>query len=157
MVARKVVHSSIPDGVDPVVVEWNESLATGSAELDRQHRRLIDLANELDAAESDSHISEERLRTFVEEIIDFANDHFLQEEEFMREVGYPPELIQRMIEVHRGFTARARELVLDFRAAESVDLEAVHASVTDWLVHHVFTIDRELGEWVRSRDKARSE
>lgn len=124
---------------------WDESLETGNTEIDSQHRELIKLTDELKATEHDSDAG---LR-ILDKIMEFALVHLTCEEELMKEVNYPLDLITEMVEQHREFKSYVRLRILEFRQDRAVSVLPLQAFLDDWLKVHEFGLDRMLVNWIR--------
>ena len=68
-------------------LEWNDSLETGVEEIDSDHRCLISLANRIHNAALAG--NREEVADLVLEFSNYCDDHFVMEEEFMRDIHYP--------------------------------------------------------------------
>ena len=128
---------------------WDESLATGNELIDRQHRELVALADELkdvqDAAEA------EVLRV-LDKVMYSTLDHFYSEEDLMTQVGYPPIPTQQMVEQHQEFKSYARLRVLEFRTGVMLSVLPLQAFLGELLKVHEFGMDRLLADWIREQN-----
>jgi hemerythrin len=70
------------------IIEWNPAFSMGAPALDGQHRRLIELANDILLAVR-SGKEPRRIAACFSKIREHTVYHFADEEEFMRTVGYP--------------------------------------------------------------------
>jgi hemerythrin len=128
-------------------IEWDESLETGDAVLDLQHRTIHTIFNQLRETEDDP--------AEVLGVLDFLTQHviahFVTEEDLMPREEFPPHLAAVHIAEHRTLTDSVRRHVIEFRAGELTStvplLELLHA----WLVTHVHDCDRLLVEHIRNR------
>lgn len=127
-------------------VEWDPTLETGDSVVDEQHKALVDLFNELLAAESteDSVLVMRALETLTA----YVAVHFACEEELMAEFGYPAEHRDTHVSEHRALTDRTREIVLGYRAGEVTNIGPIVEFLAGWLNQHVNGSDRELVTWV---------
>jgi hemerythrin-like metal-binding protein len=128
---------------------WDDSMEIGDAHIDEQHRRVFDLVDRLEAAETHTHSPAPTLYSILDELIAFTETHFMAEEHLMRRLGYPPVPMEEMLAQHREFKDYARLRVLEFRHAEGVSVLPLLSYVTDWLVNHEFGLDRKLVDWIR--------
>lgn len=133
-------------------ITWDPSLETGNADIDRQHRELLQIVDELETVEAETHGSREAILVVLSRITDFAISHFVMEEGLMREVDYPPVPTIEMIEQHRDFTAYARLRVLEFRSGGLISVRPLRAFLSEWLTVHEFGLDRALADFIRHRD-----
>lgn len=67
-------------------ITWTKELDTGITVIDKQHRRIVDLINELHRA----HGAESRdvIGKVIRDMIDYTATHFSFEEELQAEAGY---------------------------------------------------------------------
>lgn len=132
-------------------IAWNESYETGHHDIDAQHRRLLTLVDDLEAAEAHTHDSGEVILGVLGHVMDFTILHFGMEEDLMKQVGYPTSATQEMIEQHREFTSYARLRVLEFRRGEMVSVLPLQAFLAEWLTAHEVGLDRLLADFIRAR------
>lgn len=128
-----------------MAVVWNNSLATGVPEVDRQHQELIHQLNRLGEA-----MSQGKGRDELAKILDFLADyvvrHFAAEERHMDQLNCPAAEANR--EAHRQFlttfkTLRAR---FDAAGAQSTLVLEIHGTLSKWLVEHITKIDKQLSQ-----------
>lgn len=129
-------------------VEWQESLSIGVLEVDIQHRLLFDKFNSFLTAHQANTESGEglfRLFWFLEA---YAMTHFKDEEKLMQQVGFPDYLRHR--ELHQAFAAeigRLKERLQKEGATQSL-VSTMTTFITGWLVNHISTMDRAIGQFV---------
>ena len=116
---------------------WNESLATGIASLDAQHKALFDCMNLLEAATQERSM----IRTcyVLEQLSGYVHSHFADEERQMRLHDYPG--LTGHIRQHRDFTNKlyqVRRAYLDRDiTGDLVEL------LRGWLLQHVSRSDMD--------------
>lgn len=111
---------------------WQDDLNTGIEVIDHQHRRIVEMINQLHAA----HASLRRLAVaeVIDELIDYTLSHFAFEEELMEEAGYPFSLAHKR--VHEVFGKRVGEYRLRFQAGEDV-CDELRSMLSRWLFNHI--------------------
>jgi hemerythrin len=127
---------------------WDESLETGNALVDDQHKQLFALINEL----HDSIIEGDALETqqsVLARLMDYSEQHFQAEEGLMGSVGYPGLIAQQ--EMHREFTFKTTEMVEESRGDQPVLPITLAVFLSDWLTHHIRAEDKKIGEWIRGQ------
>ena len=130
-----------------MVSSWDKSLETGNPLIDRQHRQLIALLDELkDECESDTEV----LR-MLDKVMDFTISHFLCEQELMTEANYPPDATKTMVDQHKELKAYVRLRVLEFRENETFDVVPFQSFMINHLKVHEFGLDRRLADWIRQQ------
>ena len=87
-------------------IEWHETYALGFPQLDDDHRRLIELANDIIGAldKRDYEGCKKRALDFV----DALRQHFPKEEKFLEEIEYPE------LDLHAGYHRQMLERAEDF-------------------------------------------
>jgi len=129
-------------------VTWEAAFATGNAEIDQQHRQLLELVDDLESAEEES---PQTLLRVLEHVMDFTHTHFLMEEVLMVDVGYPSPAREEMIAQHAEFTSYARLRVMEFRKGALVSVLPLQAFLAEWLTLHEFGLDRLLADFIRQQ------
>ncbi len=111
---------------------WQDDLNTGIEVIDHQHRRIVEMINQLHAA----HASLQRLAVaeVIDELIDYTLSHFAFEEELMEEAGYPFSLAHKR--VHEVFGKRVGEYRLRFQAGEDI-CDELRSMLSRWLFNHI--------------------
>ena len=131
------------------LLEWNESLETGVDEIDSDHRCLIALANRIHTAAQAG--NREEVADLVLEFCNYCDDHFVMEEEFMRDIHYPQRLEHKRD--HDQMLADLDKIMGKVRS--NLDASAVMAEfIFRWTANHVLIIERQLAEFVRARRAA---
>lgn len=123
------------------VIEWSEHFETGVASVDAQHRRLIELANELGDAIVEK--NESRCDHFCAELGRYALEHFANEEECMTRAGVTPSAVAHHHARHASFGTdldRIRRAALPNREK----LKAIHRFTLSWLTYHILQEDKPL-------------
>lgn len=128
---------------------WDESLLVGNELIDRQHREVVGLLDELLAVEIGT---EAEVLGILGHLMEFTLTHFAAEEELMTEVAYPEALTEDMCQQHREFKDYARLRVLEFRTGEMLSVRPLHRFLDEWLKVHEFGLDRLLADWIRTRN-----
>ncbi len=126
------------------ILVWREDLAIGVEFIDSQHQYLINLINRI-------HLATERLdtREIVETLLDmnaYAEVHFAEEEELMRQHGYPG--LEAHIRLHQGFSRQAEVFLNELEAAPLAITSEVSRYLMDWLVKHIQKADFQYGRFI---------
>ena len=69
-------------------VEWSDDYSVGLDSIDRQHKKLLSLINQLQTAIEYS-TGEEFEREALDALVDYTKTHFTYEEGLMKDNGYP--------------------------------------------------------------------
>lgn len=131
-------------------IQWNASFSVGSPVLDADHRKLIDILNQIYDAWQD-HSSPAELGLLFDQLMDYTNGHFSREEAKLASRGYS-DLVR-----HHAAHERLRELVMAFRsrhlAGQQPDklTEDMAKFLKSWLLDHILEEDMRYSSLFTSR------
>jgi hemerythrin len=125
----------------PFIV-WNDRLSVGVAGIDHDHRRLVEILNDLYEAMGNGR-NKQILGQLLDELVDYACYHFEREEGMFR-ADYGEALDHKA--EHENFVAWITETQSRFMegSAAAPSLEVVNY-LKDWLFDHILGRDRRLG------------
>jgi len=133
-----------------MALEWTEDLATGSGEIDRQHKELFSRINALFEA-----CRQGKGKAEVNEVVQFLDDyvvrHFSEEEKYMQKYDYPRYAAHKA--QHLEFVENFSELRKQIeREGPGVHLVVkTNHMIVQWLVNHISKVDRALGTFLKTR------
>ncbi len=123
------------------LLAWTDKLSVGVGVLDEDHKRLIDLVNQLYDAMQAGH-GKEPLSRILDGLIQYTKMHFAREESFFARTGYPEAaahkqehdaLTRQVIDIHQRHSAGA---------SAALTLEVMHF-LKNWLVQHIQGSDQK--------------
>lgn len=129
-------------------LEWSDDLSVGYGPIDEEHKKLIDLVNDLDAAVSSGQDADV-VGGFLEELINYTVYHFRNEERVMEAHGYPDALAHKV--QHTELTEAAEDLQTRFLDGDHDLADTLIPFLTDWLTGHIMVTDRALGRYVAGK------
>ena len=123
---------------------WEPEFAIGHAEIDSQHRKIIDILNNLYALLSkksdEFHAKTELL---FDELAEYVSTHFAYEEELMLNSGYPPDDFAAHKHIHNTLLAQVQRIALAHHDGdESALSELLPFLYGNWLIDHICGTDR---------------
>jgi hemerythrin-like metal-binding protein len=121
-------------------------LLTGVDGMDKQHRRLFDLINDLNEAIVEGK-GRDVMASVFDALIDYTAKHFADEEKILEETAYPDLPAQRAS--HQAFVAKVLEAREAFRTGTGMVASDVINFLNDWLVKHIGGMDKKYGPHVR--------
>lgn len=130
--------------------EWTQDYMTDLPSVDGQHRHLVDLINQLGRSLGDNDVSRADLQSLFAELVSYAQFHFKDEEQLMRETGIDERHIDRHVASHRRFLNDIGTLhsMDDGPAARS------GAGILDYLVHwlayHILGQDQDMARQIEA-------
>jgi hemerythrin len=128
--------------IEPLLA-WHVDYSLGLPQIDEQHQHIFNLMNRVWMA---LNIADDQQATakLLDELCDFAQTHFDEEEVFMDLVDYP--MRESHTKAHRAFIKR-------LRSEQTAMLEGSRSSLNlllflkDWLISHVLVADREYADF----------
>ena len=136
-----------PREVKPVI-EWSDKLSVGIQEIDEQHKVLVTLLNDLNAAIMDHHGRQESQR-ILSELIEYTRIHFAVEESLMRMLDYPNyELHKKHHEMLIAEIYKLHEKLMHDH--KSISFELLYF-LKKWLTKHIMEEDMEYGPFMLSK------
>ena len=126
-------------------IEWNEYLELNIPEIDEQHRRWVDIINNLHdslMAHGGAHHLTDRI---LNDMLDYCRFHFTFEEDFMQKAGYPDSVVHKSL--HNVFMANLMTKLQQERGGGLVLNTEIMKILTGWLQSHIQAEDRKYCEF----------
>lgn len=127
---------------------WSAELELGLAEIDSQHRWLVDQTNALHDEVSKPEPRREVIGQILEGLVDYTHNHFIIEEVMFQQHGYPETPAHKA--EHDRFTATVMGLLTRFEDGEATTLEALDF-LKEWLRIHICAVDRSYVPFLKAR------
>lgn len=125
-------------------LQWHDELNSGIDVIDSQHRRIVDMINQLHEAQLQQDAA--GVATVIEELVDYTLSHFAFEESMMEEAGYT--FTRAHKRVHELFIRRVSEYRERFIRGEDV-ADELKSLLGRWLFNHILNDDRDYVKAVR--------
>jgi len=139
---------TLPTSPANQLVPWSTNLSVGIAELDEDHRHLVELVNRLYATMKGKRGKEE-IGSILDDLIRYTADHFGREERLFSKYGYPDS--ERHNRIHRKLVEQVSAFREDFaRGTAMVDMELLNF-LRDWLVNHIKIEDKKYGPFLNAQ------
>jgi len=120
--------------------DWNSGIETGIALIDSQHRRLIDLINDLHEAMIAKKGKEITARVLAE-LADYTGYHFGVEERAFAKHGYGRAGEQKAS--HDHFVARLKDMRAKYEKGSLMVNVEVLDFLLDWIKKHILNEDMQ--------------
>ncbi len=135
---------------DKQCAQWEDYMEMGHAEIDKQHRTLIDEINKLCIELGDKEPNAEKIKSHIKFMLSYAKEHFATEEKLMKEIEYPGYL--NHYNTHRWFEKQVKNLVDDYVKFGPTHnmVVRIHHLLVDWLVSHICGTDGDLRTYYKS-------
>lgn len=130
---------------------WKESFSIGIRVIDDQHRKLMEIINELYDAQRIG-TSQFIMNGVINRLEDYTIYHFKLEEE-MQSLNLYPNFNQH-IEEHQEFIGKLSKFKQDsIRNNLLLSIKTIDF-LKDWTINHILGSDREFGEYLRNLEAA---
>ena len=125
------------------LIEWRREFETGIAEVDHEHRELVDLINALHARAEAATAAKETISRFLGEVFARIAAHFAIEESVMRKHGYDEYPAHKA--EHEALLDEIRDIMDDYEAgATPMPARRSRSRCRDWFVNHFKSRDARL-------------
>ena len=129
------------------LIEWKESYSVNVTEIDNEHKKLIELINNLHEAMM-SGKSKEVMGKILDELIQYTLYHFATEEKFFDKYNYPESEIHK--KQHADLVEQVAALQKKFKGGERVLTIDVLNFLKDWLNDHIIGSDIKYAHFLKS-------
>jgi hemerythrin len=127
---------------------WKQEYSVGYPEIDNQHKKLFELADELHRAMT-SGKSKDVLGKTLSNLIAYTKEHFAAEERLMQAHHYPDYAKHKA--AHDALTARVVDFQKDFETNRTALTVGLLEFLKDWLSHHIGETDRKIASYLKAR------
>jgi hemerythrin len=120
------------------MIRWSDSLSLGIEEIDRQHKRLIDIVNSF-LTLCRTRPGRVAVKTALADLREYTVFHFRSEEAYMEAIGHG------RLDAHKLSHAKLVKSLKDFQremfGGQQVDVAEFKAFIGSWLVDHILKED----------------
>jgi hemerythrin len=128
------------------LIEWNNTLYSVKVkEFDNDHKKLVQLVNDLHAAMMKGQ-GKDKLSEILKELSSYTEYHFNAEEKKMAAVNYP-ELKEHKKE-HEELIEKLNLLREDFQLGKREVSIETFKFLKEWLFNHIQVVDRKYTPWI---------
>ncbi|HEY3375751.1 MAG TPA: bacteriohemerythrin [Candidatus Aquicultor sp.] len=137
------------------IAKWTDELKTGVSDVDKQHKELINLINNLHDALIQGK-GKERVEEALTFLSNYVVEHFKCEEDLMLKhnyTGFPAHKRE-----HERFVYDVTALANDFKQTANPSFLAItlQKSIVDWLVNHILKVDKEMAKFIIEKTGGRA-
>lgn len=129
---------------------WKPSYELGILEIDQDHRYLVGLINELYEAMKVGH-GYELINHLIDQLLEYALNHFETEEGFMRASNYP--YLAAHVREHQGFREKVMAMDQCRRQGQTLPSTEMMEFLCEWLRTHVLDSDKDLGLFLKRQGR----
>ena len=130
-------------------LQWSDTLASGSSEIDTQHKELFARVNGLLAAFEKGEVDRQEISKIIQYLTEYVVFHFGTEEKHMDHFKYSStsqHKAQHAQFVKNFLKLKDRMLMEGINSALAVEAREL---CVDWLINHIKYSDRALGMFLK--------
>jgi len=131
-----------------------EKLVLGIPDLDQQHEGYFAMAAKLGKVVPDVRrvLDDDEVDAVLDilaDLRDFALEHFVSEEDLMREVDYPG--LDTQVEEHHKFISDVGQMEVQLMNGSAIPVIKIYQFVYDWFADHILEHDVPFGEFYKNK------
>ena len=127
---------------------WKDEYSVGIEEMDNDHKRLLNLINQLQTAVH-YYTGKESEEKAMQELIDYTKTHFTKEEKLLEDNNYADIVAHK--ELHKQFINKVNELLEQYKNNSEATLVDALSFLKDWLIRHINGTDKEYGKILNAK------
>ena len=131
----------------PVLV-WSDKYSINVAEIDAQHKKLLEHVNNLHAG-VEAQIDKEDLRQLVLDLVEYTRFHFSEEEKLMKQHGM--EHIKKHHKEHKLLLKYLQQIVEAISEGKRPAFYSEYDVSNDWFLAHILGFDKKMGVYLNSK------
>jgi len=130
------------------LIEWTDSLSVNVAEIDRQHKKLIAMINDLNDAMRQGQ-GKDVAGKIINGLISYTETHFSTEEKYFDRFGYPEADGHK--KEHAAFVQKVSEFNNGFEKGKlGLSIELMRF-LSDWIKNHIMIVDKKYGPFFNEK------
>jgi len=133
------------------LIEWNEALTIDQGLIDRDHKHLFSLTDQLYSAIKLG-FPKAGIETLLNDYIEFIALHFSHEEMLMESIRYPD--IERHVLAHNVFFEKVCNLRTQYKRNDKDIAGPISAYIGTYTFNHIDIYDRKLAEYCQSMPRS---
>ena len=130
------------------LIKWNDGFSVNVAKIDQEHKKLVEMVNELTDAMKEGH-GKDVLGGILDGLIAYTASHFQTEENYFKQVGYPGAIEHK--KEHVAFVQKVTEFKKEFDAGRATVSVNVLQFLSKWLQTHIKGADREYSKFLNEK------
>ncbi len=126
-------------------VEWKDEYSVGIDSIDQQHKKLLNLINQLQTA-VDYSTGEQFEQEALDALVDYTKTHFSYEEGLMRDNDYPD--FEPHKAMHDKMIKKVEEVLADYQQDHDTAMSNAVEFLKGWLINHINGTDKEYSSYL---------
>jgi hemerythrin-like metal-binding protein len=134
-------------------INWSDELSISNFKIDEQHRKLIDIANNLLQA-IHKNAPKKEFSTILHGLREYTVFHFNDEEEYMKSIGYP--YLNQHVDEHMQIKKKVKDFQHSVFVGDYIDKNLIREMLKSWLIDHILNCDLKIKEYINSKESEKN-
>lgn len=130
------------------LITWNDNLSVKIDEIDNQHKKLIDLINQLHEAMKQGK-AKDATGKIISGLVDYTMTHFDTEEKYFIKYSYPETESHK--QEHLNFVRKVSDFKKDFESGKAMLSLQLTSFLKKWLVNHIKGTDQKYSNFLNEK------
>lgn len=126
---------------------WDNSYSVYNAHIDMQHKKLFELAAEVERI-WDRPVSREHIKELLAGFFNYMKEHFSDEEKYMKTIDYPA--LEEHRRIHKEIIQMMIDLIKGIKSTNDLK-EKLYVVAKKWLLEHILFEDMKVAHFRRSQ------
>ena len=126
------------------LLKWKDEYSMGEVEIDKQHKGLFTLSNDIYHLVEVGVDDSEQFRELFVVLTDYTIEHFIYEEMYIQKEGFPG--LKEHIQQHVEFSNKLKDICIGID--KETHIKDIGEFVTTWLVNHVIEEDMKYKKFI---------
>ncbi len=130
---------------------WNDNYETGVEAVDNQHYQLVSILNRLGEEIYRKIPSSQAIQRILEELASYTVYHFETEERLMREVNIADSHFDEHFIQHQQFVEEVGRSISELGSRKSeLSPKELYVFLVQWLIYHILGTDKQMGRQINA-------
>lgn len=131
-----------------LVPRWDKKYCIGHEIIDSQHKKLFELAQNVESAFY-RYVKRDELKQLLIELFYYIKEHCEDEEQYMREINYPH--YEQHCKIHQQIISNMISIIKDIKSTNDLK-EKFYEAIKYKFIEHVICEDIEIAKWKNKLD-----
>ncbi|CAG0957889.1 bacteriohemerythrin [Geobacter sp.] len=130
------------------LITWSDTLSVKVKQFDDQHKKLVDMVNQLfDAMKTGK--GSQVMGDILKQLIAYTQTHFAAEERLLKQYAYPD--FEAHKKEHNALVMQVLDLQKQFQEGKPVLTQNIMTFLRDWLSRHIQGDDKKYGVFLNGK------
>jgi hemerythrin len=126
------------------LIEWTEDFSVSVEEIDKQHKKLVAMINNLHDAMTQGK-GNDYIKEIIDELVQYSIYHFATEEKYFDKFSYPD--TEKHKQIHKDFIAKVSDFRKEYNEGNVMLTIEVMEFLSNWLQNHILGDDMEYSDF----------